>query len=250
MVDQPQPALYTRNAKVFFLEERQYILAVRDLPDEDKPREKLLRHGSSVLTLAELLAVVLNTGTKKEEILSMTNRILKEYGPKSILTQKDAKKLAADLDIPIGKALQIVACGELGRRTFAKNENASPVIRTASDVFEHVLDMRKFTKEQLRGLYLNAHYKLIHEETLSVGTVDASIIHPRDVFKPAIEYGAAAIILVHNHPSGETQSSSSDKAITEQVISAGKMMGIELIDHVIITKNSYKSIPANYAIDK
>src|SRR3989338_3634823 len=104
-------------------DERRYILAVRDLPEDEKPREKLLRNGPAYLSLAELLAVVLNTGTKKEELLSMTHRILKEYGQKSIIVQKDANKLARDLNIPTGKALQIVAVTELGRRFFEKNEN-------------------------------------------------------------------------------------------------------------------------------
>lgn len=258
-MSQPQPVLYTRRTDVFFLDqslsekikkERRYVLAVRDLPDEEKPREKLAAHGPSYLTLSELLAVIFNTGTKKEEVLAMSSRILKEYGQKSVLTQKDAKKLASDLGIPLGKALQVVACGELGRRTFAKNDAAVPTIRTAGEVYEHVADMRNLKKEQLRCLYLNSRYKLIHDEVLSIGTMDASIIHPREVFKPALEYGAAAVILIHNHPSGETKPSVSDKLITEQVIKAGKVLGIELIDHVIITKNSYKSIPANYAIDK
>lgn len=244
-MNHPHPTLYTRRTDVTFFE-RRYQLAVRDMPDEEKPREKLTAHGPAYLTLSELLAVILNTGTKKEEVLAMTNRILKEYGQKSVLTQKDAKKLATDLDIPLGKALQIVACGELGRRTFAKNEQGTPTIRTAGEVFEYATDMRNLRKEQLRGLYLNSHYKLIHDEVLSIGTMDASIIHPREVFKLAIEYGAVAVILVHNHPSGETKPSTSDKAITEQIIEAGKLMDIELIDHVIITKNSYKSIPANY----
>jgi DNA repair protein RadC len=255
MLGQLQPALYTRNTGVFFLDgpvntarnkQRRYVLAVRDLPAEDKPREKLSSRGPSMLSLAELLAVILNTGTKKEEVLAMCSRILKEYGPKSVLTQKDAKKLAAELNIPLGKALQIVACGELGRRTFAKNGAAVPTIRTANEVFEYAVDMRNFTKEQLRGLYLNSRYKLIHDEVLSVGTMDASIIHPRDVFKPALEYGAAAVILVHNHPSGEINPSPSDITITEQIIKAGRIIGVELIDHIIITKDSYSSIPANY----
>lgn len=239
---------YVRRDHVRYLDgqDRRYILAVRDLPDEDKPREKLLTHGPAALTLAELLAVILNTGTKKEEVLAMTHRILKEYGQKSILDQKDAAKLARDLNIPAIKALQIVACGELGRRLFAKNENAAPTIRTARDVFDYTIDMRQLRREHLRGLYLNAHYKLIHDEVISMGTVDTSIIHPREVFKPAIEYAAAAVILVHNHPSGITKSSSSDRALTKQLVAAGELLGIDLIDHVIITKNSYKSIPAPY----
>lgn len=226
---------------------RRYVLKVRDLPLEDKPREKLLRHGPSVLSAAELLAVVLGVGTKKEEVLGMANRILKEYGTESVAHHTDAKRLAADLDIPVGKALQLVSCLELGRRFFKRNVTGAPIIRTARDVFEYVHDMRTLPKEHLRGIYLNAHYKVIHNETISIGTVDASIIHPREVFKPALEYSAAAVVLVHNHPSGNVDPSDADVSITKQLISAGKLLGIELIDHVIVAGDAFKSISAAYS---
>lgn len=220
---------------------------MRDLPDDDKPREKLLAHGPDALSMAELLAVVLNTGTKKEEILSMTGRIMKEYGERNVLIQKDAKKLSEDLEIPIGKALQIVAIGELGRRSFLHSENGMPTIRTAHEVFEHVVDMRGLSKEHLRGIYLNAHYKVIHDEMISIGTVDTSIIHAREVFRPALEHSAAAVILVHNHPSGVASANEADIFATQLLVEAGKILGIDLIDHVIVTKDSYSSVPVKYA---
>ncbi len=222
--------------------EKRYVLKIKDLPQEERPREKLLKHGPSPLSISELLAIILNTGTKKEEVLAMTRRIMKEYGERNILNQKDVKRLASDLDIPLGKALQIVAVGELGRRTFERNENGAPIIRTAAEVFEYVADMRALPKEHLRGIYLNTHYKVIHDEIISIGTVDANIIHPREVFKPAIEYSAAAVILVHNHPSGNVEPSENDIEITVKLIEAGSILGIDLIDHIIVTKNSFKSI--------
>jgi len=233
---------------IFFLDgkERRYLLTVRDLPSEEKPREKLIAHGPESLSLAELLATILITGTKKEEILTMSDRIIKEYGKKSILSQTDATSLSKNLSIPIGKAAQIIAVGELGRRLFEHNTNSIASLRTAREVFEYVADMQNLRKEHLRGLYLNAHYKVIHDEVISIGTVDASIIHPREVFKPAIEYTAAGIILVHNHPSGVVTPSENDIAITEQLIHAGNIIGIELIDHIIVTKDSFVSIPASY----
>jgi DNA repair protein RadC len=244
-----RPVKYLRREQAIFLDaqERQYKLAVRDLPDEEKPREKLLGQGPSALGIAELLAVVLNTGTKKEELSAMTNRIMKEYGERNILGQRDANKLAADLDIPLGKALQIVAIGELGRRVYAKNDNSAPIIRTAREVFEYVADMRTHSKEHLRGIYLNTHYKVIHDEVISIGTVDMSIIHPREVFRPALEYSAAAVILVHNHPSGDTTPNRADIEATKQIVAAGRILGIDLIDHVIVAKDAYASIPVNYS---
>ena len=226
--------------------ERRYILKVRDLPDEERPRERLLQSGPAALSIAELLAIILSTGTKKEEVLTMANRIMSEYGERNIMSQKNPAALSADLDIPLGKALQIVALSELGRRFFSKNENAAPTLRTAREVFEYVRDIRALPKEHLRGIYVNAHYKIIHDEVVSIGTLDSNIVHPRDVFRPALEYAAAAVIVVHNHPSGITKASVADLAVTEQLIKAGALLGIELIDHIVVTKDSFKSIPARY----
>lgn len=239
---------YARRDRALFLDaiERRYTLAVRDLPKDERPREKILANGPQSLSMAELLAAVLIIGTTKEDVLAMSRRIMKEYGERNILEQKDAVRLASDLAIPIGKALQIVAIGELGCRLFSKNENGAPTIRTAREVFDYVGDMRALSKEHLRGLYLNTRYKVIHDEIISIGTLDGSMIHPREVFKPAIEYAAAAIILVHNHPSGNIEPSASDQAITKQLVRAGEMIGIDLIDHIIVTKNGYASIPGPY----
>lgn len=221
---------------------RTYVLKVRDLPSEQRPREKLLKNGPGALTVQELLAIVLVNGTKSEEVLAMTHRILAEYGDRNVLMASDARKLAEDLHIPEGKAMQIVAAGELGRRFFKGTRNGARVIRTAQDVFDHVADMRNLTKEHLRGLYLNAHYQLVHDETISIGTVDSSVVHPREVFRPALTYGAAGVVLVHNHPSGSPEPSLSDRAVTLQVRDAGHILGIDLIDHVVVTANAFRSL--------
>lgn len=242
-------SLYTRVESTLFLDgsSRQYVLRIHDLPPEEKPREKLLAHGPEILSASELLAVVLTTGTKKEDVLSMARRVLKEYGDSSIISVRNPKTLAADLAIPLGKAVQIVAVGEIGRRFFKRNEAAhAPTIRTAKDVFEHVRDTRGLAKEYLRGLYLNTHYKIIHDEIVSIGTVDSNMVHPREVFRPALEYAAAAVILVHNHPSGIAEPSETDLLVTKQLIEAGKILGIDVIDHLIVTNDAFTSIPACY----
>ena len=221
---------------------KQYVLTVRDLPQEEKPREKLMAYGPASLSIQELLAVVLMTGTTKEGVLEMTNRIMQEYGERSVLSATDVSVLSTDLSIPITKAAQIIACGELGRRFYRRTRNGAPVIRTAEDVYAHTVDMRNFTKEHLRGLYLNTHYQLVHDETISIGTIDSSIVHPREVFRPALAYSAAAVILVHNHPSGNSEPSAADVAVTEQLRAAGRMLGIDLIDHVIVTTDSFTGI--------
>ncbi len=219
-----------------------YRLKIRDIPHEEKPREKLLREGPSLLSVSELWAIILANGTKKEDILSMSSRILKEYGERSITSETNAKKLSQNLDIPIVKAMQVVATIELGRRMFERNPTGAKVIRTAQDVYEYTKNMWDLPKEHLRGIYLNSHYKVIHDETISIGTIDANIIHPREVFRPALEYNAAAVILVHNHPSGNLSPSDDDIAITRQLLDAGTMLGIELIDHVVVASSGFESV--------
>ncbi|GMQ95422.1 MAG: DNA repair protein RadC [Patescibacteria group bacterium] len=228
-------------------QDKHYVLKIRDLPSEEKPREKMLKYGPVVLSVQELLAIVLNVGTKKEGVLEMTSRVIKEYGEKSLASQTNPESMAKDLDIPIVKATQIVACAELGRRFFQKNGAGATVIRTAKDVFSHVKDMRELPKEHLRGIYLNAHHRIIHDEVISIGTVNSNIIHPREVFKPALEYSAVAVVLVHNHPSGITKPSDADKEVTKQLVEAGNILGINLLDHVIVTKNKFRSIAIDYS---
>lgn len=222
----------------------QYVFKVRDLPADMRPREKLLQQGPAALSVQELLAIVFVNGTKSEEVLAMTNRILTEYGERNVLNAGDPAALSEQLSIPEGKAMQIVAVGELGRRFFKGSRNGAVVIRTAADVFDHVFDMRRLPKEHLRGLYLNSHYQLVHDETISIGTVDSNLVHPREVFRPAITYGAVGVILVHNHPSGNTEPSLADHSVTGQLIEAGKLLGIDLVDHVIVTATDYASVLA------
>lgn len=226
--------------------DRQYVYKLRDMPEADKPREKMLAHGPSVLSIVELVAIVLNAGTVKEDVLSMASRIIREYGEKNFASFEDAKKISTELDIPIVKACQIVASSELGRRFYKKSGGRDVSIRNAKDVSVYVRDMHDLPKEHLRGIYLNNHHKVVHDEVLSMGTLDANLIHPREVFKPALEYGASAVILVHNHPSGVTTASSSDIEITKQLINAGKIMGISVVDHVIVGKGKYQSVPVIY----
>lgn len=226
--------------------DKRYELKIRDLPDEDKPREKLLESGPGALSIHELLAVVLTVGTKSEDVLTMSRRILREYGERSVLSATNAGRMAEELQIPVGKAAQIVACGELGRRFFKGSRDGAPVIRTARDVYEYVADMRNLPKEHLRGIYLNTHYQVIHDETISIGTVDANMVHPREVFRPAFAVSAAGVVLVHNHPSGVAEASPQDKAVTKQIAEAGRLLGIDLVDHVIVTRDSYASVPLDH----
>jgi DNA repair protein RadC len=225
---------------------KQYTFTIKDMPDEDKPREKLAESGPAALSVQELVAVLLSTGTKKEDVLSMSNRIIKDYGTRALAAQTDAAALSKELDIPIVKAMQIVACAELGRRFFEKRTSGPQTIRTAKDVYEYLQDMRSLPKEHLRGIYLNTHHRIVHDEVISIGTINSNLIHSREVFKPAIEHGAAAVILAHNHPSGIVTPSQADIEITKHIIEVGKLIGIPVVDHVIIAKNKFISIDVEY----
>lgn len=222
---------------------KQYkILKVTDMPEEDRPREKMLKLGTTALSSAELMAIVLGVGTKKEEVFAMSTRLIREYGEKGIAYQKDPKIIEKDLKIPETKACQIVACFELGRRFYQKKPGSLITIRTANQAFNHLRDMGNLNKEQFRGLYLNTHYQLIHDEVISIGTLDASLVQPREVFRPALEYSAAAIIIAHNHPSGIIKASRADIEITNKLIEAGNILDIEVLDHLIIGKNKFSNV--------
>jgi DNA repair protein RadC len=192
------------------------------------------------------MSIVLNTGTTKEGVSEMSARIIKEYGEHVITSEKNPAKLSKNMNIPIFKACQIVALGEIGRRVFQKNDSGFITIRNASDVYDYLRSMHQLPKEHLRGLYLNSHHRIVHDEVISIGTVDSNIVHPREVFRPAIEYGAVAVVLAHNHPSGSSTPSNQDIEVTKALISAGKLIGINILDHVIITKDGYTSIKADY----
>lgn len=238
LVDSPFNAQVALSPKIYKL---------RDLPQEKKPREKLLGQGPGALSNAELLAIVLVQGTTKEDVLAMSKRMLREYGERSLTGNINPKTMSKELGVPLTKALQIVACAELGKRFFKETKAGTVIINGPQDVYDYLHDMRGLAKEQLRGLYLNSHHRVIHDEAISIGTIDANLVHPREVFRPALEYSAVAIVLAHNHPSGNIQPSLADIEFTKQLIESGKIMGISILDHVIITKEGFASVPVNYS---
>jgi DNA repair protein RadC len=172
----------------------------------------------------------------------MAQRTLREYGEKAIGNELNPERLAASADIPLIKACQIVASFELGRRYYATQAGRPAYIRSAKQAYHYFKPMGQNRKEQLRGLYLNSRYQVIHDEVISIGSLTASIVHPREVFQPAIERGAVAMILAHNHPSDRLEPTAADVKITQQLLTAGEVLGIELLDHLVITSNRYVSI--------
>jgi len=219
-----------------------YVLRVRDMPDTERPRERLLEMGPSNLSVAELLAIIWGVGTAKEDVLAMSKRTLKEYGEKVISSELNPRRLAATADIPLTKACQVIASFELGRRFYSSQGGRPAQVRNAKQAYQYLKGMGSSQKEQLRGLYLNSRYQVIHDEVISIGSLTSNVVHPREVFQPAIERGAVAVILAHNHPSGRLEGTSADIKITEQLVAAGDVLGIELLDHLVITSTRYTSL--------
>jgi DNA repair protein RadC len=217
-----------------------YRLRIRDLPEEEKPREKLKKYGPASLKNYELMAVILGKGTRREGILELSKRIMSQYGNQAVFSQGDVDTVEKVLSLSPVQACQVVAAFELGKRLFVKPPEV--FLRSPEEVFEYAKDMARLKKEHLRGLYLDTRNKLIRDEIIAIGTLNASLAHPREIFHPAIESHAAAIILVHNHPSGDPSPSTDDIELTKQVHESSKIVDIDLLDHVIIGGQDYCSL--------
>ena len=189
---------------------------------------------------SELLAILLRTGTTGKNVIEIASQILSKYSKKRLLqmTYEDLSKIGG---IDSAKATTLLAAFELSKRALEVNDTNLPVINDAKDAIAQLSDMRDLKKEHLVALYLNAKNQLVHKETISMGTLNANLVHPREVFEPALKYSAAQIIVAHNHPSGDPKPSEDDLEVTKRLTEAGKMMGIELMDHVIVSKNSHFS---------
>lgn len=208
------------------------------------PREKLNIKGPEGLEDHELMSLLICRGNKNENVFQISKRLFKDFDREELLTQKNPRIFQNSLNIGAVQTSQIMACIELGRRFFAvKASNLQ--IRSTEDVYEIVKNMQYLKKEYLRGLYINTRYRIIHDEILSIGSLDSSILHPRDIFRPALEYNAYGVILAHNHPSGEIEPSSSDIETTKQVIHAGTLLQIPLMDHIIVGSENYFSFNKN-----
>jgi DNA repair protein RadC len=208
-------------------------MKIKDLPDSSKPRERFLKFGKEALSDAELFAIILRTGIINENVVDMSNRLIKEYSLEKLF-DCSLKELQEIKGIGPGKAMQILAISELGKRY---NNSKSPVkkITSAKDVYNYFKEKLKDEKqENFYVLILNNANNIIKEELISKGVLDAAIIHPREVFKPAIKNSASKIILIHNHPSGNPEPSKEDLEITKQLIEAGKLLDIKVLDHVIV----------------
>lgn len=214
-------------------------MKIKDLPRIDRPREKLEKYGPDRLSDAELLAILLRTGTKGLNVIELAKKILRKF-PQEKLIEAGFAELKKTFGLGSVKAGEIIACMELGRRLL--KDKKVELILSPRDVWENLKDIRDNKKEHFIVFYLDVRNQKIKREIISVGILNANLVHPREVFEPAICQTAAQILIAHNHPSGDTKPSDDDIEVTKRLIEAGKILGIEIVDHVIVSENSFLSL--------
>ena len=215
---------------------------VRHLPPRDRPREKLERLGTPALGDNELLAVILGSGTSDMDSLAMANAILDTVGGVHGLIRSTLDDLCRVPGVGTARAAQMLAALEFGRRSLLKTPPLRPRLTTPKDVALHLLpEFGACAVEQFGVVLVDARHHLLRTRVLSVGTVDRSVVHPREVFREAVSARATGVVLFHNHPSGDPAPSPDDVALTKRMVEAGELMGIEVIDHLILTETRYLS---------
>ena len=213
-------------------------LAIKNLPAHERPREKLIEKGVENLTDKELLAILLRTGRAGKSAVDIAGDILAKHPKKKILSVSfaDLKKVNG---VGADKACTLLAAFEFTKRSLGVQRGGRPIIENTEQALAQLHDIRAHKKEHFVALYLNARNELIHREDISIGTVNASIVHPRDVFAPALEHNATAVIVAHNHPSGTADPSPEDREVTVRLRDAGRLLGITLIEHLVLTKDAH-----------
>ena len=216
---------------------------VRDLPRQERPRERLQKFGPEALSAQELLALVIGRGIPKKSVMSIAQELITRFGNVKAISQATIEELSQIRGIGLAKAAQIKACFELGKREELEPELKNFDIKDPESVVKAIrASIKDKAKEHFKLILLNPRNKIIRISTISIGTLNASLVHPREVFKDAITHSAASVVLAHNHPSGDPEPSEDDLKITKKLVESGKILGIEVLDHIIIAKNGFKSL--------
>lgn len=219
---------------------------MKQLPESEKPYEKCLKYGEQSLSDAELLAVIIRTGTRGESAVALARRILSEFRfPEGILGlfRASVPELCRLKGIGTVKAVQLKCIGELSKRISRAGFGTQPIFSEPEDIAGYYMEqMRHEPRERVVIMMLNSKNRLLHEMVISTGTVNYSLVSPREIFIEALRYQAVSICLVHNHPSGDPSPSRDDVLITRRMKEAGELLGIYLLDHIIIGDNSYSSM--------
>lgn len=216
---------------------------IRDLPASERPRERLRRFGAEALSAQELLALILGRGFPGESVMVTAQRLLSKFGNIKAISEASLEELSKVRGMGLAKAAQIKAAFELGRRgEIELIKFSQKPIEYSEDVVKIIAkDLKDKKKEHCRAILLNSRNQVINVVEVSIGSLNANIVHPREVFKEAIRASAASIILIHNHPSGDLRPSNDDLELTKRLIKAGKLLGINVLDHIIISREGFLS---------
>lgn len=216
---------------------------MRDLDLEERPRERLVRHGGQALSLSELLAILLGTGTRDKSVLTLSNELTLKFGGLSGLLDASLEELQEVKGIGEAKAIQLKAAFAIAQKAIGISTASKPFIRTAGEAFVYAKEEIAMQKQEvLLVLLRDVKGRLIHHEKVSVGTLSEVLVHPREVFYPAVKHKAHSLILAHNHPSGDPTPSESDYKLTRVLIQSSRVMGIGLDDHLIVGHNTFVSL--------
>lgn len=213
---------------------------IKDIPKDDRPRERFLKYGASSLSNNELLSIIINNGTKNMSVMEVSNNILKSIDSINDLESLTINKLKNIKGVGEVKAIKLLSALELGKRVYYKEKKNIIKMNSADKVFSYLKnELQNKKQEYFIALYLDSKKNLIIKKELFIGTINKSIVHPREIFKNAYLYSAESIICVHNHPSGDPMPSKEDIILTKHLVEISKIQGINIIDHIIIGDNYY-----------
>ena len=220
-----------------------YLPMIRDLPTTERPRERLLNIGANLVSTSELMAIILRTGSGGENVIRLAERLLVKFGDLSGIARASIEELQSVKGIGPAKAIELKAALELGKRLLLQNPGEKPKITTPGDAANIVMaEMMLLDQEQLRVILLDTKNQVQRVDTVYVGSLNSAVIRVGEIFKGAIKVNAAALIVAHNHPSGDPSPSREDIAVTKEIAKAGRLLDIQVLDHLIIGHNRFISL--------
>ncbi|WP_026569810.1 MULTISPECIES: DNA repair protein RadC [Sediminibacillus] len=218
-------------------------VTLKHVPKQDRPRERLIEKGPATLSNQDLLAILLGTGTKDESVTTLSQRVFMHFEGLDLLKDATIEELTAIRGIGTAKGVLILAAIEFGKRLHRFRPDERYVIRSPEDGADYIMEeMRNLNQEHFVVIFLNTKNQILHRQTIFIGSLNASIVHPREVFREAVKRSAASIICAHNHPSGDPSPSQEDIHVTKRLSECGKMIGIELLDHIVIGDRKFVSL--------
>lgn len=219
------------------------FIKLKDVPKEERPRERLLQLGATHLSNKELLAILIGSGTREASVMDLSQRLLMHFEGMKLLNDATIEELTAIKGIGPAKGVVILAAIELGKRMNQYRPMEPYTIKSPEDGANYVMEeMRQLPQEHFVVLFLDTKNQVIHQQTIFIGTLNSSVVHPREIFREAVRRSAASIICIHNHPSGDPTPSHEDIQVTRRLVEASKIMGIDLLDHIIIGNLKFVSL--------